>query len=73
MGTQEGGIDREGSLFTKSVTQSQNVASIGFVLQIMRFDTVHRLVNRYGMPDFAQFIQMETKTDESFFGCLVHQ
>ena len=27
----------------------------------MRFDTVHTLVNRHDMPDFAQFIQMETK------------
>ena len=32
----------------------------------MRFDTVHALVNRYGMPDFAQFIQMETKQVKHF-------
>ena len=31
----------------------ENVASIRFVSKIIRFDTVHTLVNRYGMPDFA--------------------
>ena len=36
------------------------------VLQIMRFDTVHTLVNRYGVRDFAQFIQMETKRIKHF-------
>ena len=35
------------------------------VLQTMRFDTVHTLVNRYGMPDFALVIQMETATKNS--------
>ena len=44
----------------------KNVASIGFVLLIMRFDTVQTLVNRYGMPDFAQFAQMETKKMKHF-------
>ena len=44
----------------------KNVASIVFVLQVMRFDTVHTLVNRYGMLDFAQFIQMEAKVIKYF-------
>ena len=34
---------------------------LSLVLQIIRFDTVHTLIHRYGMTDFAQFIQMETK------------
>ena len=44
------------------------LASIGFVLQIMRFDTAHTIVNRYGMLDFAIFIQMETKRIKLFAG-----
>ena len=32
----------------------------------MRSDTVHALVNRYSMPDFAQFIQMEAKGIKNF-------
>ena len=52
--------------YTLSTIAIKNVASIGFVLQIMRFDMVHTLVNRYGMPDFAQFVQMETKGIKHF-------
>ena len=40
---------------------SSNFASIGFVLQIMLFDTVHTFVNRYSMPDFAKFIKKKRK------------
>ena len=57
-----------GSIFSLQAPaiSSKNFASIGFVLEIMRFDTVNTLINRYGTPDFAQFIQMETNRIKHF-------
>ena len=37
----------------------KNIASIGFVLQIMRFDTAHTLMNRY-VPDMACLILLNS-------------